>query len=69
MLTTQEAAKALGVGRHTVRYHIKNGNLRAVRMGRDWFIHEEDLDAVRGMKPGAKPKILTQEAKILSETS
>jgi len=55
LLTVAEAASALRVHQMTVRRHIKQGDLRAVRVGGRIRIHQEDLDAyVRPMAPWAE---------------
>jgi excisionase family DNA binding protein len=42
-LTVQETAKALGVTPQTVRTYIKQGRLKANRIGRPLLIMEESL--------------------------
>jgi len=46
MLTTQEAAKKLGVTRGRIVQLIHKGILPAVRFGWVWQIDEEDLEKV-----------------------
>ena len=56
MLTTSQAADALGVTPQRVRALILAGRLKAVKVGRDWLIRPPDLDAVRNRKPGRPRK-------------
>lgn len=44
-LTTEEAAEYLQVTVDTVRRYIREGRLRASRLGREYRIRQEDLDA------------------------
>jgi excisionase family DNA binding protein len=55
LLTTQESAERLGVTVRRVQAMIRDGRLPAEKMGRDWFIKEEDLELVADRKPG-RPK-------------
>lgn len=55
-ITVPEAAKSLEVGESWVRRLCREGRLRAKKMGRDWFIERADLELVRGLKPGPKPR-------------
>jgi len=61
LLTTEEAAERLGVTKRRVQAMIRDGRLPAEKMGRDWFIREEDLAIVADRKPGRPP--LTDEEK------
>jgi excisionase family DNA binding protein len=45
MLSMNEVADKLGVSRETVRRLILRKELRAVRIGRQWRVTEEDLAA------------------------
>ena len=56
-LTTKEAAAALGCSVRNVQKLIKGGTLPAEKMGRDWFVKENDLSRARDLKPGRRPKI------------
>jgi excisionase family DNA binding protein len=56
LLTTKEAAERLGVTAGRVRQMIVDGQLPAVKMGRDNFINEADLKLVEGRKPGRPRK-------------
>ena len=44
MLTTSQAAVVLGIRYETVRQQIRAGRIKAIKMGRDWFIEQEELD-------------------------
>ena len=47
----KEAAKILGVIPLTIRNHIKNGNIKAERLGRKYYIlHSELFDALNEVK-------------------
>ncbi len=55
LLTTKEAAARLGVTVPRVHTFIKEGRLPAAKMGRDFFIKEEDLKLVENRKTGRPP--------------
>lgn len=55
MLTTEEAATALGVTTARVRQMIIAGRLPAQRFGRSHMILESDLQLVEGRTPGRPP--------------
>ena len=38
------AAERVGVARNTMLLAAKNGKIRAVRLGRDWLIYEDDIE-------------------------
>lgn len=46
-LTPAEVAEHFGVDRNSVTQRIKRGTLPAVKLGRDYWIAEEDLDKIR----------------------
>jgi excisionase family DNA binding protein len=52
LLTTNQAAKELKVTAIRIRAMIRDGRLKAEKMGRDYVIRESDLDTVRDRKPG-----------------
>lgn len=56
LLTTQQAAEKLGVTAGRVRQMIVDGQLPAVKMGRDNFIRTSDLKLVQNRKVGRPPK-------------
>ena len=47
MLTLPEAARSLGLAPATLRLQIKLGRLRAVKLGRDWYIEAADVERYR----------------------
>jgi excisionase family DNA binding protein len=38
------AAEQAGVARNTMLLAAKNGKIKAVRLGRDWFIYADDIE-------------------------
>ena len=61
--TTTTAAVELGVTPGRVCAMIAAGRVDATRLGRDWLIHREAIDAVRDRKPGRPPARQTRPAK------
>jgi excisionase family DNA binding protein len=55
LLTTKEVAARLGISVMRVQQLIWDGRLPAEKMGRDYFIKEDDLKLVADRKPG-RPK-------------
>ena len=62
LLTTPEVAARLGVTVTRVQQMIVAGRLPAEKMGRDYFVREEDLKLVENRKPGRPPKAKNQRA-------
>lgn len=56
LLTTNEVAARLGVTIKRVQAMIRDGRLPAEKMGRDYFIKEDDIKLVENRKPGRPPK-------------
>ncbi len=56
MLTTLQVAERLGVTAGRVRQMIVDGQLPAVKLGRDNFIKASDLKLVKDRKVGRPPK-------------
>ncbi len=56
LLSTNEAAQKLGVTSIRVRAMIRDGNLPAKKIGRDYVINESDLKLVIDRKPGRPSK-------------
>ena len=56
LLTTSEVAARLGVTVKRVQAMIRDGRLPAEKMGRDYFIKEDDLKLVEDRKPGRPRK-------------
>ena len=61
LLTTPEVAARLGVTVTRVQQMITAGRLPAEKMGRDYFVKEEDLKLVENRKPGRPPKAKNQQ--------
>lgn len=45
MLTIHDVAQKLNVDERTVRELIRKNELRAIKIGKEWRVKEEDLDA------------------------
>jgi excisionase family DNA binding protein len=69
LLTTNEVAEKLGVTLSRVHALIRGGRLPAEKMGRDYFIKEEDLDLVKNRKAGRPPKAKTNGTAKPAETT
>jgi excisionase family DNA binding protein len=63
LLTTKEVAEKLGVSVLRVQQLIWADRLPAEKMGRDYFIKEEDLSLVEVRKPGRPPKPIDEKVK------
>ncbi len=57
LLSTNEVAEKLGVTSIRVRAMIRNGNLPAQKIGRDYVVKESDLKFVKDRKPGRPAKV------------
>lgn len=44
MLTLTEAAARLGLAATTLRVQIRNGKLKARKVGRDWTVSEREVE-------------------------
>lgn len=55
-LTTKQAAEKLGVSVGRVQQLVAEGRLPSVKIGRDRFILENDLELVRERKRTGRPK-------------
>ena len=62
LMTTVEVAKILGVSRIAVFKKIKSGAIKAIKIGRNFVIHRDDLPSVLG-------KVITAERKREIEAS
>ena len=60
-VSTQEAAKLLGISRIAVFNKIKKGEILATKVGRNYIIDKKDLGI------GPKTKLTPQEKKILDK--
>ncbi len=43
LISVPEAAKRAGVARNTIRLAAKKGAIKAIKLGRDWFIYASDI--------------------------
>lgn len=50
-ITTEEAARLLGVKPVTIRSYIKRGYLTPTKYGRDWFYPLAEVEALRTNMP------------------
>jgi len=55
LIGTKEAAERLSLSQQRIQALIKNEQLPAQKVGRDWLIEESDLELVRERKAG-RPK-------------
>jgi len=57
-ITTEEAARIIGVTRSQVRYLLHKGVLKGQRFGYMWMVDKESAEryAVSDRKPGPKPR-------------
>ncbi|MBK8028811.1 MAG: helix-turn-helix domain-containing protein [Chloroflexi bacterium] len=44
LVPVPEAARRAGVARNTLHLAAKNGTIKAVKIGRDWFVYASDLE-------------------------
>ena len=54
-ITTKEAAERLAITVRRIQAMIKDGRLKAEKLGRDYLIHESALEEVKERKTG-RPK-------------
>ena len=47
LLTLKEAAQQLGLSATTLRIQIRNQKLTALKLGRDWFVFDRDVQTYR----------------------
>lgn len=47
IIPLSEAAQRLGLSASTLRHQIRNGRLRAVKVGRDWTVTEREIERYR----------------------
>ena len=55
-ITIPELARLLGLSRITVYNRVKNGQIDAVKIGRNYFIPKKSLDSLLGNKLGPEEK-------------
>ena len=61
LLTTAQVAEKLGLHRTRINAMIRAGRLPAEKIGRDYFIKEEDLKLIENRKPGRPRKAQSAE--------
>ncbi len=61
LLGTKEASERLAVSQQRIQALIKNGQLPAEKVGRDWLIKERDLELVQNRQAGRPKKAAAQE--------
>lgn len=44
LISVPEAAKQAGVARNTMRLAAKHGTIKAIRLGRIWYIYGSDIE-------------------------
>jgi excisionase family DNA binding protein len=44
LISLTDAAKRAGVARNTIHRAVRLGKLKAIKLGRDWFIDVTDID-------------------------
>jgi excisionase family DNA binding protein len=62
LLTTKEVAERLGVTVQRVHALMRAGRLPAQKMGRDYFVREQDLKLVQHRKTGRPRKSSKQRS-------
>jgi len=62
LLTTNEAASALGVSRRGVQKMIERGKLRATRVGRDYVLTPADVERAKDRSKPGRPWPKTEGA-------
>ena len=61
LLGTKEASERLAVSQQRIQALIKNGQLPAEKVGRDWLIKESDLELVQNRQAGRPKKAAAKE--------
>jgi len=46
LMTVDEVANKLSLTNKTVRKHIKSGKIKAQKIGKRWYISEDDFDQI-----------------------
>jgi excisionase family DNA binding protein len=55
-MTTEEAAKYLGIDESMVRRYCRQEKISAIKVGRDWLIEKAALDSFEPQPRGRAPK-------------
>lgn len=66
-LTTGELAQILGVSRVTVFKKIKKGEIKAIKIGRNFVIEKKYLDQINDLTESQKEEISKSVGKTLKE--
>lgn len=66
-LSTSELAKILGISRVAVFKKIKKGEIKAVKIGRNFVIEKKDLDKLTNLAEAQKAEIKRSIEKTLKE--
>ena len=67
-LSTVEAAKVMGISRVAVLKQIKNGRLRAERVGRNYIIDRNDLAGIfKHITPGEKKRVSAAVKRVVKQ--
>ncbi len=64
MITINQAAEKLGITRASVFYHVKNGNIKAEKVGRVYMFEKEELKKYMDNRYIRKDKSLPGELTI-----
>ena len=60
-LTPKEVAEHFGVDRNSVTQRIKRGTIQAIKLGRDYWIKQSELDNIRFDKRYNRPAAVSDE--------
>jgi excisionase family DNA binding protein len=55
LYSVEQVAESLGLHARTVRNYVRDGRLKAVRIGKQYRIARADLDALTGQRAAASP--------------
>ncbi len=55
-MTLPEAAERLGLAPSTLRHQIKNRKLRARKMGRTWYVTDDEVERYRQQNKREDPR-------------
>ena len=65
MYSVEEVAGILGLGARTVRGYVRDGRLKAVRIGKQYRITEDDLqEFTGGALDGPRPVVVTPDVTV-----
>jgi excisionase family DNA binding protein len=66
LYSVDQVAELLGLHVRTVRNYVRDGRLKAVRIGKQYRIAREDLEELTGQPPGAPASASTPDAEVSS---